>query len=99
MATFFMSVSIHDAIRFFHDFIKFERRFSAHTITAYTDDLEHFSQFLSAQFATDQLDQIQPAMIRSWMAAFAVLAIGVSLGPLALMWSRREVNRSPPPSS
>lgn len=75
MATFFMSVSIHDAIRFFHDFIKFERRFSAHTITAYTDDLEHFSQFLSAQFATDQLDQIQPAMIRSWMAAFAVQKI------------------------
>ena len=35
----------------------------------------------------------------AWMAAFAVLAIGVSLGPLALMWSRREVNRSPPPSS
>ncbi|MFN5439203.1 MAG: tyrosine-type recombinase/integrase [Bacteroidota bacterium] len=75
MATFFMSVSIRDAIGFFHDFIKFEKRFSVHTITAYTDDLEHFAQFLSAQFATDQLDQINPSMIRSWMAAFAAQKI------------------------
>ncbi|KRR21825.1 hypothetical protein [Bradyrhizobium retamae] len=26
----------------------------------------------------------------AWMAAFAVLAAGILLGPLALLWSRRE---------
>ncbi len=75
MATFFMSIPIKDAIGFFHDFIKFEKRFSVHTITAYTDDLEHFSQFLHAQFAVEQLDQIHSSMIRTWMAAFAVQKI------------------------
>lgn len=75
MATFFMSIPVRDAIGFFHDFIKFEKRFSLHTIKAYTDDLEHFSQFLQAQFAVEQLDQIQPSMIRTWMAAFAVQKI------------------------
>lgn len=75
MATFFMSIPVRDAVGFFHDFIKFEKRFSLHTIKAYTDDLEHFSQFLQAQFAVEQLDQIQPSMIRTWMAAFAVQKI------------------------
>lgn len=75
MTTFFMSIPVRDAIGFFHDFIKFEKRFSLHTIKAYTDDLEHFSQFLQAQFAVEQLDQIQPSMIRTWMAAFAVQKI------------------------
>lgn len=75
MATFFMSIPVRDAIGFFHDFIKFEKRFSLHTITAYTDDLEHFSQFLHAQFAVEQVDQIHPSMIRTWMAAFAVQKI------------------------
>lgn len=75
MATFFMSIPVRDAIGFFHDFIKFEKRFSLHTIKAYTDDLEHFSQFLQAQFAVEQLDKIQPSMIRTWMAAFAVQKI------------------------
>jgi integrase/recombinase XerC len=75
MATFFMSIPVRDAVGFFHDFIKFEKRFSLHTIKAYTDDLEHFSQFIQAQFAVEQLDQIQPSMIRTWMAAFAVQKI------------------------
>lgn len=70
-----MSIPVRDAVGFFHDFIKFEKRFSLHTIKAYTDDLEHFSQFIQAQFAVEQLDQIQPSMIRTWMAAFAVQKI------------------------
>ena len=71
MTTFFMPILISEAIISFQDFIKFERRYSVHTIRAYKDDLEHFSQFLKAQFEVDRVDQINPSMIRTWMAAFA----------------------------
>lgn len=71
MTTFFMPIFISEAIISFHDFIKFERRLSVHTIRAYRDDLEHFSQFLNSQFDVLSVDQINPSMIRTWMAAFA----------------------------
>jgi predicted MFS family arabinose efflux permease len=35
-----------------------------------------------------------PQNSSAWMAAFSVLAAGVLLGPLALMWSRRETMQS-----
>jgi cyanate permease len=31
-----------------------------------------------------------PQSASAWMAAFAVLAAGILLGPFALFWSRRE---------
>jgi hypothetical protein len=31
-----------------------------------------------------------PQSASAWMAAFAVLAAGILLGPVALFWSRRE---------
>ena len=71
MTTFFMSIPISEAIVSFQDFIKFEKRFSVHTIRAYKDDLEHFSQFLQAQFDVRFVQEINPSMIRTWMAAFA----------------------------
>jgi len=71
MTTFFMPILLPEAISLFQDFIKFERRYSTHTIRAYKDDLEHFSQFLKSQFEVDLVDQINASMIRTWMAAFA----------------------------
>ncbi len=71
MTTFFMPILLPEAISLFQDFIKFERRYSTHTIRAYKDDLKHFSQFLKSQFAVDLVDQINASMIRTWMAAFA----------------------------
>jgi integrase/recombinase XerC len=66
-----MPILLPEAISLFQDFIKFERRYSTHTIRAYKDDLEHFSQFLKSQFEVDLVDQINASMIRTWMAAFA----------------------------
>lgn len=71
MTTFFMPILLQEAVSSFQDFIKFERRYSTHTIRAYNDDLEHFSQFLKSQFEVDLVDQINASMIRTWMAAFA----------------------------
>ena len=72
MTTFFMSTPISQASSAFLDFIKFEKRYAEHTIRAYKDDLEQFSQFIASQFETTHVQGIHPSMIRSWMAAFTV---------------------------
>lgn len=72
MATFFMPTPIEQAVSSYLDFIKFEKRYALHTIRAYHDDLEQFSQFLLAQFDTSTIQEVTPAMIRSWMAAFTL---------------------------
>jgi len=50
------------------DHIKYERRLSAHTIRAYSDDVDSFFNFAKQMFDVDEPDLITPAMIRSWMA-------------------------------
>ncbi|MEN9883762.1 MAG: hypothetical protein RLZZ420_979 [Bacteroidota bacterium] len=52
----------------FLDHIKYERRLSAHTIRAYSDDVDSFFNFAKQMFDVDEPDLITPAMIRSWMA-------------------------------
>lgn len=53
----------------FIDYLKFEKRYSSHTITAYQNDLTEFFLFLEKSY-----DEISPAsvssfMIRSWLAS------------------------------
>jgi integrase/recombinase XerC len=55
-------------IQSFIDYLKFEKRYSAHTITAYQNDLKDFFDFLDAQFGQTGLKEIGSAMIRSWLA-------------------------------
>ncbi|MCF8214110.1 MAG: site-specific integrase, partial [Chitinophagaceae bacterium] len=59
----------------FLDFIKFEKRYSAHTYRAYADDLSSFFSFAQAQFEVSQPAQITPGMIRSWMASLTLLKV------------------------
>ena len=56
----------------FLDYIKFEKRYSAHTFRAYADDLTAFFSFAQAQFEVSQPAQITPGMIRSWMASLTL---------------------------
>ncbi len=56
----------------FLDYIKFEKRYSAHTFRAYADDLTAFFSFAEAQFEVSQPAQITPGMIRSWMASLTL---------------------------
>lgn len=53
----------------FIDYLKFEKRYSAHTIRAYQDDLADFWGFLGAEFGEIGLKDITPAVVRSWLAA------------------------------
>jgi integrase/recombinase XerC len=52
----------------FLNHLRFERRYSAHTITAYQNDLEQFFQFLISQFEGPTLTAITATFIRSWLA-------------------------------
>jgi integrase/recombinase XerC len=55
----------------FIDYLKFEKRYSPHTISSYQDDLEQFFDFLNLQFGmnTPALTEISSSFIRSWLAS------------------------------
>lgn len=53
----------------FIDYLTFEKRYSAHTIRSYRDDLEAFWAFLRAEFGEMGLKDITPAVVRTWLAS------------------------------
>jgi integrase/recombinase XerC len=56
-------------IQSFIDYLKFEKRYSAHTIRSYQDDLVQFFDFLDTQFGKLTLKEISSSFIRSWLAS------------------------------
>jgi integrase/recombinase XerC len=57
------------SIQPFLDHLKFQKRYSQHTITSYQNDLESFFDFISGQYGTIQLKEITPAINRTWLAS------------------------------
>jgi integrase/recombinase XerC len=57
------------AIQPFLDHLKFQKRYSQHTITSYQNDLESFFEFITRQYGALQLKQITPALARTWLAS------------------------------
>ena len=55
-------------IQSFIDYLKFEKRYSGHTIISYQHDLSSFFDYLQKQFGTDKLTDISHTYIRSWLA-------------------------------
>ena len=51
------------------DYLKFEKRYSEHTIRSYRDDLEAFAGYLRDDFGGVVLQEITPAVVRSWLAS------------------------------
>jgi len=56
------------AIHQFLDYLKFEKRYSPHSIIAYQNDLEQFAQFISHQFEVQQITEVNASMVRTWLA-------------------------------
>lgn len=56
-------------IQSFIDYIKFEKRFSQHTVIAYTNDLEQFFQYMEEQYKSPSIPEISSGLIRSWLAS------------------------------
>jgi len=56
-------------IQSFIDYLKFEKRYSNHTIISYGNDLSSFFNYLKYQYETNKLNDISHSIIRSWMAS------------------------------
>ena len=61
-------MNISTIIKPFTHFLAFEKRYSQHTITAYTDDLTAFFTYMQEIYAVAALAEIKVDMIRSWLA-------------------------------
>jgi integrase/recombinase XerC len=53
----------------FIDYLKFEKRYSPHTVRSYQDDLCQFFLFLNKSFGDIPVKDIIPAYVRSWLAS------------------------------
>ena len=55
-------------IQIFLDYLKFQKRYSQHTIVSYQNDLEDFFDFIETQYGTLSLPEISATFIRTWLA-------------------------------
>jgi len=56
-------------VQSFIDYLKFEKRYSPHTIRSYQDDLGQFFKYLDLQFGSLNIEEISSAFVRSWLAS------------------------------
>jgi len=52
----------------FTDYLRFEKRYSVHTLLAYQTDLEQFFAYLQSQYDSIPITEINGSMIKSWLA-------------------------------
>jgi integrase/recombinase XerC len=60
---------VHPSIAAFIDHLKFEKRYSRHTVRGYEDDLDQFFHFLEIEFGGMAIREIKSTLIRSWLAS------------------------------
>lgn len=53
----------------FIQYIKFEKRFSHHTVLAYEGDLDQFFNYAKTTYETESPDEVNHAMVRSWIVS------------------------------
>jgi integrase/recombinase XerC len=56
-----------EAIQTFINHLKFEKRYSKHSLVAYQTDLAQFAAYLKDQYSATELREIQATFIRSWL--------------------------------
>lgn len=59
----------HPIIQPFLNYLKFEKRYSKHTVISYQNDLVSFFDYLLIQYSETSLNPISPAYVRSWLAS------------------------------
>ncbi len=52
----------------FIDYLKFEKRYSQHTVKAYSDDLAQFFSFVNGNYGETAINDIVASFIRTWLA-------------------------------
>jgi len=58
-----------EAIKTFVDYLKFEKRYSAHTLIAYENDLIQFASYLKSTYDIVEIKAIKAIFIRSWVVS------------------------------
>lgn len=69
MAIFIMRITHHQHITEFLEYLKFEKRFSPHTLISYETDLVQFFDFVMEQYAHSNVKEINASIVRSWLAS------------------------------
>jgi integrase/recombinase XerC len=59
----------HPVIQPFIDYLRFEKRYSRHTVVSYQTDLISFFDYMVMQYGATPLDQLSHIYIRSWLAS------------------------------
>jgi len=63
-----MQISVVQSIQNFLDYLKFQKRYSQHTVISYKNDLDSFFTYIHHQFGDTRLQDINTMFIRSWLA-------------------------------
>ena len=63
-----MAILTHQSIQSFLDYLKYEKRYSAHTLISYRIDLVDFIDFIGTQFSSVSLKEVNHSYVRSWLA-------------------------------
>ncbi len=66
--SFFMHLHETGIITAFLDHLKYQKRYSQHTLISYETDLRDYSDFLAVQFSETDLLKATPMIVRSWLA-------------------------------
>lgn len=64
-----MHSPISSELQSFLDYLKFEKRYSIHTISSYHSDLDFFFVFMADQYEVSNIKEVQAPMIRGWLAS------------------------------
>jgi len=56
-------------IQSFLDYLRYEKRYSGHTVRAYHDDLEGFFRFIDGAFDEKQVASVTHSFVRTWLAS------------------------------
>lgn len=63
-----MHLSFEKLQQQFLDHLRFQKRYSRHTITSYENDLETFHAYLKNRYSDEDIRQVKTFWIRSWLA-------------------------------
>ena len=63
-----MPITIQKALQHFLDYLKFQKRYSQHTVISYQNDLVTFIDFIQLTFGETSLPDIKSTFVRSWLA-------------------------------
>lgn len=63
-----MPIAYPQVIQPFLDYLKFQKRYSQHTIVSYQNDLTSFFDFVFSEYAVMPLNEITASIIRTWLA-------------------------------